>query len=382
MSKTFYNEILVATVGLTPETVTEAIYYYYKQSEDKRLFSNYKLITTTSGKDGITKSLFKDGWLNKLEIALGLEKDSIPLTEDSIIVIEDKDGNPIMDIRTTHDADQERLMLFELFNELTEDNNSRITASIAGGRKTTSASIALALQVYGRDQDDLIHVMVPENKRQENVKEPWFFPSHDDEIIEISRLPIIKTRKLMGSNLPFDSPEILLEMAQVRLEELSPIDKLIIQSNRIEVGSHVITLSPINMMIWRYLARNKIEKCTAESNSICSGCSGCYVSHHTMIEELDTKILNEYSLILGKNSERYMDFKAKLHDQKTDANGWSDKDSSIRQYRSKLNKQIKENASYSLANQLKPQVIEDDESITLFGLQIKKNAIHFEDGLE
>jgi len=46
-----FNEILVATVGLTPETVTETIYYYYKQIDDQRIFSDFKLVTTEKGKD-------------------------------------------------------------------------------------------------------------------------------------------------------------------------------------------------------------------------------------------------------------------------------------------------------------------------------------------
>ena len=53
--------------------------------------------------------------------------------------------------------------------------------------------------------------------------------SEDDEIIEISRLPIIKTRKLMGSNLPFDSPENLLEIAN----HLYAVKKTLIANNKI-----------------------------------------------------------------------------------------------------------------------------------------------------
>ncbi len=374
-----FNEILVATVGLTPETVTETIYYYYKQIVDKRIFSDFKLVTTEKGRVGIIKALFDDGWLEKLEQAVGLKPKSILLTEDNIIVLKDENGNVIEDVRTTDNANQERLTLFKLFCELTQNENNRLTVSIAGGRKTTSASIALALQIYGRERDELIHVMVPENKRQENTKEPWFFPENDDERIEVSDLPIIKSRKLLGRNLPIDSPEKLLEMAQFRLNELSPIENIVIKGNSIKIDTNTIELSPMYMMVWRYFARNKIEKCTSNPDSICFGCSGCYVSHNTMIDELDTSLLHEYALIVGNNSERYEDFSAKLIELKMDVNGWSEKDASIRQYRSKLKKQLKEKVPYSLRDQLIPDIIEDDESNTVFGIKIAKNAIKFED---
>ena len=84
-----FKEILVATVGLTPETVTETIYYYYKQISDKRIFSDFRLITTEKGRVGIIKALFDDGWLGKLEQAIGLKPKSILLTEDNIIVLKD-----------------------------------------------------------------------------------------------------------------------------------------------------------------------------------------------------------------------------------------------------------------------------------------------------
>jgi len=374
-----FNEILIATVGLTPETVTETIYYYYKQNDDKRLFSDFKLVTTEKGRAGIIKELFDNGWLGKLEKALDVAPNTILLTAENIIVLKDENGNTIDDVRTTENANQERLTLFKLFRKLTADENNRLTVSIAGGRKTTSASIALALQIYGREQDDLIHVMVPENKRQENTKTPWFFPENNDERIEVSNLPIIKTRKLMEGSLPIESPENLLEVAQIRLNQLTPIVSVVIKGNSILIDSQTIQLSPIIMMVWRYFARNKIEKCASDPGSICPGCTGCYVSHNTMIDELDKSLLNEYALIVGKNSERYENFNAKLADLKMDANGWSEKDKSIREYRSKLKKQLKEKAPYSLLRQLIPDITEDEDGNAAFGIKMAKNVITFDD---
>ena len=221
--------------------------------------------------------------------------------------------------------------------------------------------------------------MVPENKRQENTKTPWFFPENNDERIEVSNLPIIKTRKLMEGSLPIESPENLLEVAQIRLNELTPIVSVVIKGNSILIDSQTIQLSPIIMMVWRYFARNKIEKCASDPGSICPGCTGCYVSHNTMIDELDKSLLNEYALIVGENSERYENFNAKLADLKMDANGWSEKDKSIREYRSKLKKQLKEKAPYSLLRQLIPDITEDEDGNAAFGIKMAKNVITFDD---
>jgi hypothetical protein len=98
-----------------------------------------------------------------------------------------------------------------------------------------------------------------------------------------------------------------------------------------------------------------------------------------MINELDTKLLHEYEIMVGENSERYKDLKEKLAGQDKDISGWDDKDASIRQYRSKLNKKIKDKAPYYLQDQLIPDIKEDDEGNTVFGLKIAKNAIVFKD---
>ena len=79
-----FNEILIATVGLTPETVTETIYYYYKQNDDKRLFSDFKLVTTEKGRAGIIKELFDNGWLGKLEKALPRDVSFDAVSEEPI----------------------------------------------------------------------------------------------------------------------------------------------------------------------------------------------------------------------------------------------------------------------------------------------------------
>ena len=372
-----YDEILVATVGLTPETVTETIYYFYKQSNKKRLFSKFYLITTNKGKEEIVKSLFKNKNLEKLEKALAVEKDSISLSEKDIIVIKDNSGKPIEDVRNTENANQERLTLFKIFNYLTKASDNRLTVSIAGGRKTMSASIALALQLYGREQDELIHVMVPEIKRRENITDPWFFPQSDDEKIEVSVLPIIKTRKLIENRLPFDNPSKLQELAQLHINELSPIEKVIIDRNEIRINAENIQIAPFLMMVWRYLSRNKIDMCKKNAGETCDGLDGCYVSHSKMMDEFNTKILTEYGLIVGKESEKYRKLKFKLDKIKDTKGGIYEIDANLRQYRSKLKQELTQKVPVGLQSQLLVDIIEDKDGTALFGLKLKKETIEF-----
>ena len=379
MSNKLYNEILVISVGITPQIVTETLFYYYKLAKTIRKFSKIVLITTEAGREKLVEELFDNKWLNKLENKLGFKANQIPLKEDDIHVIKDKDGQPIWDVRNTEESKYETKLLFHLFKELTNDADSRLTVTVAGGRKSMGVSTGLALQLFGRDQDEMIHIIVPQERF--NDKE-WFFPEDpkcESEKIEVSDIPFIKIRKLVSDTLNVDDPDELLEIAQTRLDEVSPIQHLVIQKNSIIIDSNTIQLSPLNMMVWRYLARKKIENCTSDPNEICPGCAGCYVTHYTMIEELDTNLFQEYSVLVNNKSQRFIDYVDTLVDLKNELIMGGEKDLRVRHHRTKLKKQLRERAPFSLQDQLIPDIIENDEGKTAFGLKIAKNAIKFED---
>jgi CRISPR-associated protein (TIGR02584 family) len=377
--KTF-KEIFVASVGITPQVITEAIYHYYK-NDTQRIFERIVVVTTQTGKDKLIKCLINDGWLDKLAKKLGARVEEIPLTPESIVVLVDENGNPILDVRSSKDSNAELQQMYTLLRDLTKDDKTRLTVTIAGGRKSMSVALGLAMQFYGRDQDEMIHIMVP--KERVNDKN-WYFPTDSKDIsqkIEVSQISYIRISKyLKGFDL--SDPNKLMEIAQTRLNELAPIMEVLIDGNTITVeGKANYSLSPSLMMFWRYLARRKTDHCSMPELNVCGNCTDCYVNHMNMIDHYDQFIVPEYLAAVKKNSAYYDKFLETLesNEKRKKIDVLFDIDNSIRQYRSKLNTQLESKISdMRILRDVKPKAVKkNSKRNNYFGLPLDKNAIKF-----
>ena len=96
MNKKEYNEIFLAVIGITPQVLTECIYYFYSDYyKQNRKFDRIKVFTTLQGQKQLTDRLFTDGQLKNLEKALALKTGDIPFTKNDIMLFTDKNGEPI-----------------------------------------------------------------------------------------------------------------------------------------------------------------------------------------------------------------------------------------------------------------------------------------------
>jgi hypothetical protein len=71
-------------------------------------------------------------------------------------------GRPLDDIRSALDSRAAGECIRTVVHTLARDPATELHCSLAGGRKTMSALLATALQLYGRPQDRLYHVLVIE----------------------------------------------------------------------------------------------------------------------------------------------------------------------------------------------------------------------------
>ena len=162
-----YTEIFIAVAGRTPQIITECIYYYYHEHYSiKRKFDRIKIFTTTKVYENLIYTLFDNGKLNDLKKTLQITDNSIPFEKSDIILFKDSNGKPLEDLKTTQSADYATNILYEEIKRWTKIDNTRITATIAGGRKSMAASMALAFQLYAREHDELIHIMSSDNKME------------------------------------------------------------------------------------------------------------------------------------------------------------------------------------------------------------------------
>ena len=166
------KRVLLAVCGLSPQVITETLYALHQEG---CLVDAIRVITTREGKTLINAYLLSphDGKYYTFLRDYNIDPGKIDFSPHHVISVTDENGREIDDI-----ADQEDNELFlkscmeETF-KLTQDPDCAVYFSIAGGRKTMGACLAIAAQCYGRPQDRIYHVLVsPEFESNRN----FFYP--------------------------------------------------------------------------------------------------------------------------------------------------------------------------------------------------------------
>ncbi len=156
------RNILLTVTGLTPQVITETCYYLLCKKRPKVKISEIISITTAKGKEILLKTLLSPikGKFYQFCRDYNIDPATIKFNDETIIVLKGKGGKYLNDIRTKTDNEYIADQINDLIKKLTGDKNTSLHCSIAGGRKTMSVYLASALQLYGRKQDTLSHVLV------------------------------------------------------------------------------------------------------------------------------------------------------------------------------------------------------------------------------
>lgn len=171
--------LLLAVTGMSPAVVTETLYGIDRNGDAWP--KEIKVITTSKGKDKIAKGLIEDQQLEKLCQELG--KPMIPFSDEQILVVPNADGQPVEDARNLADHEALANFIMTTVRDEAQDENTRIHASIAGGRKTMTFYLGYAMSLFGRPQDKLSHVLVGENSEVFERCPDFFFPTRNDHIV-------------------------------------------------------------------------------------------------------------------------------------------------------------------------------------------------------
>lgn len=86
----------------------------------------------------------------------------IKFDESTISLLHTPDGRMLNDITSIEENEYAANQVNEIIKTLTTDSTTRIHASAAGGRKTLGLHLLNAMQLYGRPQDRLSHILVSE----------------------------------------------------------------------------------------------------------------------------------------------------------------------------------------------------------------------------
>lgn len=177
------RNILLCVAGATPAIITETLFALTQQEKPLVKIDEIRVITTLEGRDKILSALLEKetGAFYRFCEDFGIAAGSILFDETRISLLRTRDGRILEDIRTTVENELAGDQICEIVRELCDDGEKRIFASAAGGRKTMSIYLTLAMSLFGRAEDSLSHVLV--NEDFENNPN-FFYPPPTPQTIE------------------------------------------------------------------------------------------------------------------------------------------------------------------------------------------------------
>lgn len=341
--------ILVCVAGITPQIITETLYYYIIEKKPPVWIDEINVLTTSAGKEVIINSLLKkeSAIFYKFLSDYNISRQKIKFNENSVIQL--GGDSYIKDISTDIDSAIIGNEIVNFIKNLTIDKNTRIICSIAGGRKTMSVYLSLGLQLYGREQDILSHTLVSSDF--ESTQDFFYVPpvpknieikDKNGKIIKIintkdakivcSEIIFVRLRNFLNikDELFYDD---LVNIVQKKVDycgtKLISID---LKNRALLLGNKKVILKPIEICIYNLFLLNK-KKCEQE---FCGDCTDCYMSLNEMrSQELYANLLEFYKFIYTENSGQYERLKESL---KKDGKG----DDFFSQNISKINKTLKQ----------------------------------------
>jgi len=196
------EHILLSLCGTSPAVITETIWALAMEDADDpsqaELPHRVIVLTTTMGARSIREQLLTplaEGdvpiWT---QLRTALKNEGFDLegrlifgdTSEHLKVFSKPDletglASPLDDIRTADDQNATADFLLETLRGFTERPRTRITASLAGGRKTMSSLLYGCMSLVGRRDDRLTHVLVSEPYEAYYLNPRFYFPKQENQ---------------------------------------------------------------------------------------------------------------------------------------------------------------------------------------------------------
>ncbi len=302
------KNILLAVTGLSPQVITETLFAIH---ETGRPIHEIHVITTRDGKDRIFSELFggKTGKYISYMEEYGHDPETLLFDPSTIHTVTDSYGNGIPDILTEEDNKRLLHTCLLLSFKFTRDPETAVFFSIAGGRKTMSACLTLAAQLYGRPQDRLYHVLVspgfennrdfyypPKKNRAIEYKDSQGEPSYKDSRyakVILVNIPFVSVRSLLSpENLegPKDPGTLMLSL----IRDASPHLIVDLKQRKIIFRTVELDMSPAHLALYVFFALQK--KACAKPENFCGSCTDCYLEFND-IELQQDRITDLYGEI-------------------------------------------------------------------------------------
>ncbi len=288
------KKILLCVCGITPQIITETLYGLCIKRCPPFIPDEIHVITTSIGKRLIVEKLLATGTGKLFDLIKEYQIPRPIFDESTIYVIQDR-NNFIDDIiDETHNRITSNFIL-QIVEGLCLPEENWVHASIAGGRKTMSLFLGMAMQFYAKETDEMSHVFVnppfenhpdfyyPTNPPKEltifdNQKNKYMSISTKHAKINLAMIPFIKLRNLYLKNKKVVISDLTshVEEAQKVLTCPMPILRVDFNDMLIHINCKKINLTSMEKAIYFYFLINKI-KCKKKKCDL--KCNECFIPY-------------------------------------------------------------------------------------------------------
>ena len=271
------RRILIATIGLNPQILTETLYALAVQADQPFIPNEIYVITTCEGRRRLEVTLLsgEGGILCELATEYNLPELKSALIPERIYVVRDGNEASLKDISTQADNVAAADLITSVLRRLSVDDEAALHVSLAGGRKTMGFLLGYALSLFGRLQDRLSHVLVsPDFETHPDfyypTKEPRVLStrsgkpiSTQDAELTLADIPFVRLR--MGLPKELLNGDMSYSKTVVGLQSGVSKPALIIDYDNRRISCHgiVVVLQPLRFAFYAWLAqlKSKSKEC-------------------------------------------------------------------------------------------------------------------------
>jgi CRISPR-associated protein (TIGR02584 family) len=380
--------VLVCLSGKSPAVVTETLYALCVTGRSRVIPRRVCILTTEDAYAEVVSSLVGSrGTIHRLVSDYRLPN-TIQCAYEDVFVIKSRSGKPLSDIRSSADSSDAGEYIAKVLAELHSDPAVEIHCSIAGGRKTMSALMALALQICARPGDRLYHVLV--NEPFESIPDFYYPPrqrklySVDGKIadsrkarIDLAEVPMIRLGAVAES-LGLGAEQLALrarkiEQAANRGFRPSPVD-LDFKECELRFKTGAVRLPPQEFALYAVYAGLR-RRCKACRRNRSQACKSCHPTDGEIFARYRPLLRAVYYLVRPSGGPRLMKM---LEDADQKAENAQDFDEWLRQTRSRIGRGLRASGAGVPALAF----ISDSKDIaaekgTRRGLRLPPDLIHF-----
>ena len=359
--------ILLSVMGTSPQVLTETLYAIHMQG--KAFPDEVYLITSANAKVKAVEWLFEKGQIEHLKAHYNLPDFKFELSH--ILLMEHDDGEAVFDGREEGDQQSIADSITRIVAQFTADENYRIHASIAGGRKTMAFYMGYAMSMFGREQDVLSHVFV---SKEFEFSDEFFFPTLNDNYIARGRGDLnTKNAKVTLAEIPFVRMRNMVDQGLINQMEHNSFSQSIELLNAyknqkitVEVATNKkcllvngieVKLAPKELAFYLWLSKLPLRQINV-SRQFCTDAaySASYLKTYSMIAG-DSRVFASFNVEREDVDESSEESLSNFPALKPFEKDW------LQQARSKINGQLKKWLDESLATAVEIKSYEYDTQL-------------------